>query len=312
MQQIAVFYNPHASNTDSDLWIKKVKEILFRSEIDFYSIQTPAQLKRDIRRLVDDGVHIIVCIGGDGSVNLMIQELANKDVSFLIIPAGTANDLATELGIVKKITEGISAIRTNNCRSIDLIEVNGRYFATTGGFGIGGNVTEYINTIRKKVTSFRYLLKLLKHKVYTTFLVYETLRPGMNYHEVEIKSDTWSGVVSTPFAFVNNQAKVAGDVEVARGNTNDDGIFNVICFTHPKKMDLIKCFLRILSGDIPEDDEHFLNFETDKVSFECLDGTKMNFFGDGENFGEFDRLDVQLHPLALNVYTNEEICFDEQ
>jgi diacylglycerol kinase (ATP) len=309
MQKIAVFYNQHASGSNKSIWVEKVKEILFRSELTFYPILGPVQMKADVDELVASGTNIVVCIGGDGSVNLIIQYLAHSNISLLVIPAGTANDLARELGVVRRITESIAAVRLNHFKPIDLLEVGGRYFATSGGFGIGGNVTHIINDLRKKVDPFKYVLRLLKHRVYSAVLLYHSLLRTLTFHHVKIDSKEFSGEVRTAFTLITNQSKIAGDVELSSGATNNDGKFTVFCLAYDNKLDLIKSFYQVLTGNPPESDPNFILFETDKVSVATIDGTTMSFFGDGEVFGEYQEFVVQMHHEALNVYiVDEESC----
>ncbi|MBT3236099.1 MAG: hypothetical protein HN353_09125 [Bdellovibrionales bacterium] len=306
MQKVAVFYNQHASGSNRSIWIEQVKEILFRSDLTFYPILGPVQMKADVDELIESRIHIVVCIGGDGSVNLMIQYLVHTDISLLVIPAGTANDLARELGVVRRITDSIAAVRLNNFKQIDLLEVDGRYFATNGGFGVGGSVTHLINDLRKKIHQFKYVLRILKHRVYTAALLYQSLFSSLTFHHVKIESDKYSGEIRTAFTLITNQSKIAGDVELSQGAANNDGIFTVFCLAHDNKMDLIKGFYLVLSGGAVESDKNIILFETDQVTVETLDGTTMRFFGDGEVFGEYQKFTVKLHHKSLNVYIVDE------
>ena len=64
-------------------------------------------LQEDIQNKVD----AIISVGGDGTANTLIQNMANTDVGLLVIPAGTANDLASELSDPKDIEKIIQCVR---------------------------------------------------------------------------------------------------------------------------------------------------------------------------------------------------------
>ena len=301
MQKIAVFYNQHASQSSKN-WIEEVREVLFRSELSFYQIPRPRKLKRLVLDVLDTGIEIIVCVGGDGSMNLMIQELAYKPIHFLLIPAGTANDLARELGIVKRVVDSILAVRKSTTKKIDLIDINGRFFATNGGIGLGAGVTDLINSVRAKYPITNLLLKVFKHKIYTLVLSFFSLMPSLKYYKINVKSDQFTGDLETPFVFILNQTTVAGSVQLAPDSSNCDGYFHVVIFKHKKRIDLIKCFVRILQGHIPKEDPDFIDFSTQEVTLTSLDSTDILYFGDGEILGDNNIVTAKVMKEALSVY----------
>jgi diacylglycerol kinase (ATP) len=81
------------------------------------------------------GVDLIFVWGGDGMVQQCIDVAAGKDVRLAIIPAGTANLLATNLGIPKDIEAAVEIGLAGNLRSIDVGRVNGEHFAVMAGAG---------------------------------------------------------------------------------------------------------------------------------------------------------------------------------
>ena len=70
----------------------------------------------------------VVAIGGDGLVNLCLQEIAESDIALAVIPAGTGNDFARAVGVYKKSVEEIfDAIRSQDPTAIDLGLVTGDF-----------------------------------------------------------------------------------------------------------------------------------------------------------------------------------------
>jgi diacylglycerol kinase (ATP) len=95
------------------------------------SRKAPAQ----VGKALDEGAELLVAWGGDGMVQRCVDVLAGSDVALAIIPAGTANLFATNLGIPKDI-EGAVAVGLHGAdRRLDLGRFNGECFAVMAGAG---------------------------------------------------------------------------------------------------------------------------------------------------------------------------------
>lgn len=109
----------------------------------------------------------IVAAGGDGTVNevvngIMAAPTLQRDVALGIIPLGTANDLATMLGLPRSIEAACQRLAAGHTRQIDLGLVNGRYFANNSAVGLEPMVTLAHEQLRRVRGSSRYVLAALK------------------------------------------------------------------------------------------------------------------------------------------------------
>lgn len=95
------------------------------------SRKAPAQ----VRRALDEGTELIIAWGGDGMVQRCIDVLAGTGVSLAIIPAGTANLFATNLGIPKDIEQAVAIGLHGARRTLDVGRFNGERFAVMAGAG---------------------------------------------------------------------------------------------------------------------------------------------------------------------------------
>ncbi len=88
-----------------------------------------------VRRAVADGAELVFAWGGDGMVQRCVDVLAGSGVTLAIIPAGTANLFATNLGIPKNIEEAVAIGLRGERRKLDVGRLNGERFAVMAGAG---------------------------------------------------------------------------------------------------------------------------------------------------------------------------------
>lgn len=95
----------------------------------------PAYLKDEILRAAQSDFSTIVIGGGDGSLNCAAHALSGTDKTLGVLPLGTMNLLARDLGLPAGIDEAIEALGAARPRRIDLARVNGRAFHSLSGLG---------------------------------------------------------------------------------------------------------------------------------------------------------------------------------
>jgi YegS/Rv2252/BmrU family lipid kinase len=88
-----------------------------------------------VRRALDDGADLVFAWGGDGMVQRCVDVLAGSPASLAIIPAGTANLFASNLGIPKDIGEAVEIGLHGDRRRLDVGRFNGERFAVMAGAG---------------------------------------------------------------------------------------------------------------------------------------------------------------------------------
>jgi diacylglycerol kinase (ATP) len=89
-----------------------------------------------IRKALKRDVELILVWGGDGSVQRAVDSLAGTSVALGILPAGTGNLFATNLGIPKSVPEAVDIALKGHVRALDLGRVNGEHFGVMMGIGL--------------------------------------------------------------------------------------------------------------------------------------------------------------------------------
>lgn len=106
---------------------------------------------------------VVVAAGGDGTVNEVINGLAGRDVALGLIPSGTTNVLATELGYPAGAEAIAQVLADAHERAVHFATVNGRRFSMMTGIGYDAWVVAGVDlALKKKVGKLAYVLSMLR------------------------------------------------------------------------------------------------------------------------------------------------------
>jgi|tagenome__1003787_1003787.scaffolds.fasta_scaffold20982682_3 diacylglycerol kinase (ATP) len=107
-------------------------------------VEVPKSSKapKQVRRLLSEGAEHFFVWGGDGMAQRCIDTLAGTGASMAIVPAGTANLLATNLGIPKDIAKAVDVGLHGRPRPIDVASMNGERFAVMAGAGFDAEMID--------------------------------------------------------------------------------------------------------------------------------------------------------------------------
>ena len=105
----------------------------------WYEFAKNTQAPRQIRKCVRQGADLVLVWGGDGTVQCCIDTVvkagAGAKVELAIVPAGTANLLAKNLGIPQDMRKAVDIALHGNRRKLDIGRINGEHFAVMAGTG---------------------------------------------------------------------------------------------------------------------------------------------------------------------------------
>lgn len=104
----------------------------------WYEVKKSRKAPKAAGRAVKDGADVLFLWGGDGTVQRCVDAVAGTGVAVAILPAGTANLLATNLGIPLDLRRAVAIGLHGARRALDLGVVNGEHFAVMAGAGFDG------------------------------------------------------------------------------------------------------------------------------------------------------------------------------
>lgn len=189
----------------------------------------PTHAKQLAHEAADEGFDIVVAMGGDGTahevVNGLMEIPAEKRPKFAIIPLGSGNDYAANLGISKEANEAIQTIREGYSKKVDLFLIedeDGRqeYVDNTANIGFGGSVTIFSHTI-----------PLLRGFVMYFVAVLQTIFSNFTNYKVEIKTDEKEWEDEVLMIALNNGPREGGGFITGPDAVLDDGVLNY-CMVH--------------------------------------------------------------------------------
>lgn len=118
--------------------LPELRRVLAAEGVDeplWYEVPKSRKAPAQVRRALKDGADLVFAWGGDGMVQRCVDVLAGSNVSLAIIPAGTANLFAGNLGIPKDIEGAVAIGLRGERRSLDVGRFNGERFAVMAGAG---------------------------------------------------------------------------------------------------------------------------------------------------------------------------------
>lgn len=132
-----LLHNPSSGQVWTGLDLAKVvAELLPRGWcIDMVGTKKRGDATELARQAVQDRIDILIAAGGDGTLNEAVQGLAGSETVLGILPVGTTNVLARELGIPLNLPGALEVLHSGRETRIDLGMANGRYFILMVGIG---------------------------------------------------------------------------------------------------------------------------------------------------------------------------------
>jgi diacylglycerol kinase (ATP) len=153
MKKAALFYNPDSggSRAGRQAELESVLE-LFRGEnveAELVLTHSSAEAQAQVRQAVQAGCDTVFACGGDGTIHNLAQVLANTHVALAILPMGTANALAHDLGMPMKVMAAAQRLLNGMTRRVALgriqyLDLNGkpgaRFFVVAAGAGVDAHL----------------------------------------------------------------------------------------------------------------------------------------------------------------------------
>ena len=208
--------------------------------------ERPGHLIELARTAVDRGARLVVAVGGDGTLNEVINGVAERDVDLATIPLGTGMDFGRAYGIPTRFDDAVRIARDGAPRTIDAGRVRYRtwdgrdavrWFGNVGTVGMSGAVAQRANGMSKalggRVTFFYALTRVFLTWQNTEVTVsLDGVERSGRMHDVIVANGPWHG----------------GGMMLAPDAKPDDGLFDVVLIGDVSKADFLTTAPKIYKG----------------------------------------------------------------
>jgi YegS/Rv2252/BmrU family lipid kinase len=196
---------------------------------------------KHVRRLLDAGVERILVWGGDGTVRRCLDTIVAEDakVEVAILPAGTANLLATALDIPRDVGQAVDIALHGVPRSIDLGVMNGNAFAVMAGTGFDAlMIRDADDGAKDRLGRLSYLRAGARH-----------LNSSGAEVRIRVDGQPWFDGRAT-CVLVGNVGRILGGVDVFPGARFDDELLDIGVVTAHRRRDWLRVGVRAMVGRI--------------------------------------------------------------
>ena len=112
--------------------------------VSAHPVRNPKELRPTIRRVLEQGVPMVIVGGGDGTLSSVVDDFVAHNAVFALLPLGTANSFARTLGIPLDLEGAIQVIATGARKRIDLGMIDRDYFANAASIGMSPLIAETV------------------------------------------------------------------------------------------------------------------------------------------------------------------------
>ncbi len=238
-RRVAVVFNPAAGRSRRHRLTEvadKLKSL--GCHVTVLETTAPGHAEEIARSLNDADFDVIAAAGGDGTVNEVVNGLHGKSVALAVIPLGTANVLADEVGLGRKTERIAEAIAHGAVRPIRVGIANGRRFVMMAGAGFDAEVVDGVRLDLKKVIGpLAYVWEMTRQAFLYRFVGCDVQIDGQMYHAIS--------------AIVCNGRSYGGPFTAAPEADLEADDFQVVLFERTGWFNVLRYGMALIFGRLP-------------------------------------------------------------
>lgn len=291
-QRTAFIFNGHAGGGFDPAWLDanraEIERIAAGGPISV--VEDGAQIDAAVEKALALACRSIVAGGGDGTLNAVASKLVGRKVAFGVLPMGTLNHFAKDLGIPLDPSAALLCIAAGHEIAVDVGEVNGHFFLNNSSIGL------YVDVVRDRE---RQQPRLGRGKWPAfAWAVVGALR-RYPFLTVELTLDGLARVHRTPLVFVGNNVYRTEGLQIGQRQGLQGGVLSVYVTDRAGRWRLLALGLRAVIGRLREAKDFRAFVATDLRIATAHRSLRV------ATDGEIRRIDTPLryrsHPGALRV-----------
>lgn len=283
MVKTCIILNPAARSERARRWQQRLREMC--GDAEFCATGRAGDAEQLARAAVAGGFEQVVAAGGDGTIHEVVNGLAGSEVALGLMPMGTMNVFANELGLpANNLARCWEIIRAEQTRLIDLPRANKKHFVQLAGVGLDAQVVKETSLkLKRNFGPLSYLISAAQ---------IATRRPP----RLLIESDD-ALTEEGSFVLVGNGRLYGGRFPFFKHAANNDGLLDVVVFKQSGYLDLLKYLQNVVfTSDITTREVEY--FQTRALRVSSRDEVPIEL--DGELAGSCP-VEFNLEPRQLRV-----------
>jgi len=281
--EIIFVINPNAGKRNIKFVIKTIRKI--DAEIKYVITSSLNNLEDEINK--EFSAHrVFVAVGGDGTVNALIKYLiSHKDKALAILPFGSGNGFANELGFRHNIENLVRQIIKGDTLDIDVLEINKNYFINLAGIGLDAEIAHKFQKSKERGFT-TYIFSTLK--AYFTYKPFRATITGDNVH-----TDGVYQMIS-----IANTRQFGNNALISPISKAYDGKFEVVTVKPIPFHQVLPLVYRLFKGTL-EDSKylHYFSFD-DSI---CIKTNYNKFHIDGDPLLSDGNYEISIHKKDLRI-----------
>jgi diacylglycerol kinase family enzyme len=193
------------------------------------------------KRALKSGARLVAAGGGDGTINAVASVMAGSGVHFGVLPLGTLNHFAKDLGIPLDLGEAVRNLAEGQPRDVDVGEVNERIFLNNSSLGL------YPDIVRDREKQQRRLGRGKWPAAMWATLAALRRYPFLSMR-LTVKGETLAR--RTPFVFIGNNRYTMQGLAIGERDRLDDGLLSLYVAQKPTRLGLLRFAFDALRGKL--------------------------------------------------------------
>jgi diacylglycerol kinase (ATP) len=253
----------------------------------WYEVPKSKRAPKFVRKALSDGADLVFVWGGDGMVQRCIDVAAGSNATIAILPAGTANLFASNIGIPKDLTAAVAIGLHGERHAFDVGVINGEHFAVMAGAGLDAlMIRDADGPLKDRFGRAAYIWTGARH-----------LRSKRVGARIRVDGEKWFDG-KTSCVLVGNVGKIMGDVAAFPDAEPDDGHLEIGVVTAQGAWQWSRTLARTVAGKAER--SPFVNVTSGK-KFDVRFSKKTVYELDGGDRKPAARLKIKIEPAAVTV-----------
>ncbi len=284
-----LFFNPVSGGRLAPAELQQFETAAVDAGLEVVHLAAGVDIGEVTRQRLQTGRRLFVAAGGDGTINAVLQSLVHSDAALGVIPIGTYNNFARDLGIPLDWRLALQVAVSGTSRQIDVGRVNDRFFVNNLSMGL------YPEVVARREERGRDYPRW-KARLYA---LYAALRKYPHV-TVAVETEHHQEIIRTHVLMVSNNSYDLSRLGIsAPRNTLEEGRLSVYWLPHMPRVRLMKFAAHYLAGRVKEA-PGFRSFRTLRMKVQS--SRKHLHLGlDGEVFEMAPPLNVTIVPQSLLV-----------